>query len=207
MRFNYNEKCAVITTYGHDRTIDKIAVSLFDSYYDGESNIENYCTTINSLKLEYNNWIFAKLVSQNTPYSLLNFIPMQFDHVIFELDDLALQKVLREIEIRDLLKAIKNTNKEIHEKIYKNMSKRAAQIFKEDMENFGHVSQKDSQQAKDNIVNIICHLEDCGEISYPQSVLTESDLDKLFTTKKDDDELESFDIENILEPGKEDENQ
>jgi len=160
-------KNIVITTYGHDRIIDKISVSLFDCFNDGDQNVENYCTTINNLELKDNNWVYAKLIAQNTPYFLHAFIPLQFNDVIQKLDNKALQKVLRETEPNTLAKAIKNENECIQSKIFKNMSKRAVTMFKEDIECMGQIGQKETEQAKNEIIIIIRQLIEYGEILSP----------------------------------------
>ena len=52
----------------------------------------------------------------------------------------------------------------MQEKIFKNMSKRAATMLKEDMEYMGPVRMKDVEEAQQKIVSIIRHLEDTGDI-------------------------------------------
>ena len=161
----------VITAYGHEKTIDKIAVSLFDEpdtaygYYnrDNESNAKMYCNTINNLELKGDSWVFAKIIPANTQLTLDTFIPGKFD-IILELDDRSLQKVLREIDSRELAMALKGENEAMHEKVFRNMSKRAAQMFKEDMEYMGPVRKQDVKEAQEKILTIIHHLEDTGEI-------------------------------------------
>jgi len=160
-------KSIVITTYGHDRIIDKISVSLFDYFNDGDQNVENYCTTINNLELKDNNWVFGKFISQNTPYFLHTFIPLQFDDIVQRLDNRVLQKVIREIDVNVLAKALKSENEFIQSIIFKGMTKRASTMLKEDMECLGLIGQKDSEQAKDQILSIIRRLIECGEILSP----------------------------------------
>jgi hypothetical protein len=76
-----NEKTTVITVYGHNKAIDKIAVSLFDTpkrdYYSpiDDSNAKTYCDTINDIKLEGESWVSAKIVSENVQYTLDAFLP------------------------------------------------------------------------------------------------------------------------------------
>jgi flagellar motor switch protein FliG len=164
-----NGKSTVITVYGHNKTIDKIAVSLFDKSesghygYDTDSNAETYCNTINGLKLEGESWILAKLVSENTQYELDAFLPAKFA-LIAELDDRAIQKILRETDSQDIAKALKGENEAVQEKIFNNMSKRAAEMLKEDMEYMGPVRITDVKDAQEKILGIIQHLEQTGEI-------------------------------------------
>ena len=58
---------------------------------------------------------------------------------------------------------------EVQEKIFKNMSKRAATMLKEDMEYMGPIRLKDVEEAQQKIVSIIRHLEDTGEIVIARS--------------------------------------
>ncbi len=80
------------------------------------------------------------------------------------LDNRSIQKVLREVDTQDLTRALKGVDQEVAEKIYQNMSKRAAQGLKEDMEYMGPVRIKDVEEAQQKIVAVIRHLEDTGEI-------------------------------------------
>jgi flagellar motor switch protein FliG len=171
------DKNVVITSYGHDRTIDKISVSLFDSLSDGDQNIENYCDTINNLELKDNNWVYARLISQNTPYFLHTFIPLQFLDIIQKLDDRALEKVIRETDFNVLVKALKNEKEDIQSKIFARMTKRASSMLKEDMECIGFIGQKDSEKAKNEILFIIRRLIECGEILSPYKDCEEKEAD------------------------------
>jgi flagellar motor switch protein FliG len=86
-----------------------------------------------------------------------------FEDIVM-LDDRSIQKVLREVDTQELSKALKSVDAEVQDKIYRNMSKRAAQMLKEDMEFMGPVRLKDVEEAQQKIVSIIRHLEDTGEI-------------------------------------------
>jgi len=83
---------------------------------------------------------------------------------IITLDDRSIQKVLRHVDTSDLAKALKAVDPEVQDKIYRNMSKRAAQMLKEDMEYMGPIRLKDVEEAQQKIVNIIRKLEEQGEI-------------------------------------------
>jgi flagellar motor switch protein FliG len=83
---------------------------------------------------------------------------------ILLLDDRAIQRVLRDVDNNDLAIALKGSNEEVQEAIFKNLSKRLAAMIKEDMEFMGPVRMKDVEEAQQKIVNIIRKLEDSGEI-------------------------------------------
>ncbi|MDR2803350.1 MAG: flagellar motor switch protein FliG [Treponema sp.] len=86
-----------------------------------------------------------------------------FEDIVM-LDDRSIQKVMREVDQQELSKALKSVDAEVQDKIYRNMSKRAAQMLKEDMEFMGPIRLKDVEEAQQKIVSIIRHLEDTGEI-------------------------------------------
>jgi hypothetical protein len=151
-----NGKSLVITVYGHNKTIDKIAVSSFDNccHYSNESNAETYCDAINTLELKGDTWLFAKIISENTQYSLDSFFPLTFD-IITTLDDRAVQKVLWEIDSREIAKALKGENETVGEKVFNNVSKGAAKMLKEDMEFMGPMRMKDVKESQEKILNVI----------------------------------------------------
>ena len=86
-----------------------------------------------------------------------------FEDIVL-LDDRSLQLVLREIESKDLALALKASSSEVGEKIYKNMSKRAADMLREEIEYMGPVRIRDVEEAQQKIVNVIRRLEESGEI-------------------------------------------
>ena len=86
-----------------------------------------------------------------------------FEDIVL-LDDRSLQLVLREIESKDLALALKASSSEVGEKIYKNMSKRAAEMLREEIEYMGPVRIRDVEEAQQKIVNVIRKLEESGEI-------------------------------------------
>lgn len=86
-----------------------------------------------------------------------------FEDVIL-LDDRAVQQVLKSVESKDLSLALKGSSEDVSEKVFKNMSKRAADMLREDMEFAGPVRVKDVQEAQQRIVNVIRKLEETGEI-------------------------------------------
>lgn len=86
-----------------------------------------------------------------------------FEDIIL-LDDRSIQKVLREVDSKDLAMALKTASEEVSARIYKNMSKRAAEMLREDIEYMGPVRLRDIEETQQKIVAIIRRLEDMGEI-------------------------------------------
>ena len=83
---------------------------------------------------------------------------------IITLDDVAIQRILREVESSDLTLALKGSSEEVAEAVFRNQSKRAAASLKEDIEFLGPVRLTDVEKAQQNIVSIIRRLDDAEEI-------------------------------------------
>ncbi|REJ37660.1 MAG: flagellar motor switch protein FliG [Bacillota bacterium] len=87
-----------------------------------------------------------------------------FEDIVL-LDNRALQRVLREVDMHDdLPKALKVASDDVKEKIFSNISKRAAEMLKENIEYMGPVRLRDVEEAQQRIVSIIRRLEEEGEI-------------------------------------------
>lgn len=84
---------------------------------------------------------------------------------IVNIDDRNLQRVLREVDNKDLALALKATNPDVANKVYKNMSKRAGDTMREEIEYMGPVKIRDVEEAQQRIVNIVRKLEDAGDIT------------------------------------------
>ena len=83
---------------------------------------------------------------------------------IQQLDNRTIQRILREVNTKDLALALKGTKQEVREKIFTNMSERAQQMLRDDMEYLGPVRAKDVQEVQSQICVTIKALEAAGEI-------------------------------------------
>jgi len=80
------------------------------------------------------------------------------------LDDTAIRRVLREVDMKDLAKALKGASDELLNRILRNMSKRAGEMLQEEMEFLGPVRLREVEEAQQSIVQIIRRLDEAGEI-------------------------------------------
>lgn len=83
---------------------------------------------------------------------------------VLTLDNRSIQRTLREVDNNDLTLALKGASEDVKKRIFENMSKRQAEMIREDMEYMGPVRLRDVEDAQQKIVNIIRKLEDAGEI-------------------------------------------
>jgi flagellar motor switch protein FliG len=83
---------------------------------------------------------------------------------IAKLNNVTVQRVLREINNADLAVALKMATEDVTKTIFANISKRLQDMIKDDMEVMGPVRVRDVEEAQQRIVNVIRKLEDEGEI-------------------------------------------
>jgi flagellar motor switch protein FliG len=83
---------------------------------------------------------------------------------LIDLDDRAIRALLKEISNDELIMALKTASENLTDKILANVSQRAAQMMREDMEVMGPVRLRDVEQAQANIIKIARRLEEEGKI-------------------------------------------
>ncbi len=86
-----------------------------------------------------------------------------FENII-DIDDRGIQVLLREVQSESLIIALKGANQELREKIFKNMSQRAAEMMREDLESKGPVRLSEVEAQQKEILQIVRRLADEGQI-------------------------------------------
>ena len=86
-----------------------------------------------------------------------------FDNLI-DLDDRGIQLLLREVQSESLILALKGANEAMREKVFKNMSQRAAEMLREDLESKGPVRLSEVEREQKEILKIARRLADEGQI-------------------------------------------
>jgi flagellar motor switch protein FliG len=171
------DKTIVLTFYGKDDTVESVSVSLFNResnnyYYNEEYPAKEHCSSINSLELKDNRWIYSQVIKENKRVYVKK--PLQFD-AINRLSGRDLQLVIRETDNIDLVRAIKGTDEETKEKLFKNMSKHAAAVLKEDIEAAHGIGEDEISISKMKIIGIIERLSANGNINNAELVVLPSD--------------------------------
>ena len=82
-----------------------------------------------------------------------------------DLDDRAIQLLLREVQSESLIVALKGANLELRERIFKNMSSRASEMLREDLESKGPVRISEVEAEQKEILKIVRRLADEGQIA------------------------------------------
>jgi flagellar motor switch protein FliG len=147
-----------------ERVLEKKLSSLSSEDYTAAGGVESIVEILNLVDRASEKQIIEALEDEDPELAEEIKKRMFVFEDIVMLDDRSIQKVMREVDSQELAKALKSVDTEVQDKIFRNMSKRAAGMLKEDMEYMGPVRLKDVEEAQQKIVSIIRHLEDTGEI-------------------------------------------
>jgi flagellar motor switch protein FliG len=147
-----------------ERVLEKKLSSLSQEDYTAAGGVESIVEILNLVDRASEKQIIEALEDEDPELAEEIKKRMFVFEDIVMLDDRAIQKVMREVDSAELGKALKSVDTEVQDKIFRNMSKRAASMLKEDMEYMGPVRLKDVEEAQQKIVSIIRRLEDSGEI-------------------------------------------
>ncbi len=108
--------------------------------------------------------IMSKIAERNQPLADgIRALMFVFDDLV-KLDDRGMQELMKEISKEDLPVALRGGSQEVKDKFFKNMSSRAAEMLKEDMETRGPVKVSDVEKAQQNILKVCRKLEEEGRI-------------------------------------------
>ena len=83
---------------------------------------------------------------------------------ILDMDDRSVQRFVRDLEVKDIVYALKSASEEMKTIFFNNMSKRMADSVRGDMEVTSNVRLKEVEEAQQRIVNVIRNLEEQGEV-------------------------------------------
>ncbi len=128
------------------------------------SGIDIAAEIVNNLPKEMANELLEDIRKENS--SLADAIEermFKFEDIV-KLDNRAIIEVLKAVDKNDLMLALKGAPQEILDKFLSNMSKRAAQMFLEDLEALGPVKKSDVERARKKVIAIIKRLADEGKI-------------------------------------------
>ncbi|MBS7528393.1 MAG: flagellar motor switch protein FliG [Clostridiales bacterium] len=138
--------------------------SMVTQDYSATGGIQCIVDILNSVDRGTEKYILETLEIQNA--ELVEEIRKKmfvFEDIV-NLDSVGIQRFIREVDNNDLAVALKGATDEVKEMIFANMSKRMAEMLREDMDFMGPVRLRDVEEAQQKIVNIIRKLEEANEI-------------------------------------------
>lgn len=148
--------------------------SVFGGGLSKTGGVESVAEILNSVSRASEKNILTHLRERNAGLATeITDLMFMFDD-IGNLPDQAIQLILKEVDSKSLALAMKATGEEMKEKIYKNMSERAAKMLKEELDYLGPVRVKDVEGAQKDILEITRRLEESGQV-----VLSRGDEEEL----------------------------
>ncbi|MEW6243671.1 MAG: flagellar motor switch protein FliG [Bacillota bacterium] len=148
-----------------ERVLERKLSSLLTQEYSSAGGVQSLVDVLNRVDRATEKRIIGALeISDPELAEEVKKRMFMFEDIV-NMDDRSLQRVLREVDMnKDLPLALKSVSKEVKDKIYRNVSKRAAEMLEENIQALGPVRLRDVEEAQQKIVNLIRRLEEEGEV-------------------------------------------
>jgi flagellar motor switch protein FliG len=149
-----------------DQTIQKnlIATGTSSREFDG---IEALASILNQVDGTTEENIMAYLEKQDADLARSVRQKMFVFEDLIEFDNKNFREILQNVDSQLLIKALKTASEELKEKVFQNLSQRAAEMLREDMEVMGPVRLRDVEQAQLDILSAAKRLEAEGRVIFP----------------------------------------
>jgi flagellar motor switch protein FliG len=144
--------------------VDEMLADLGDETGATQGGLDTAAEILNYLDHKTENAIFEKIESVREDLADEIRQKMFVFSDLVNLDDRSIRTLLKEISNDELILALKTASEDLSAKVFNNVSKRASEMMKEDMEVMGPVKLKDVEQAQMNIVKAARRLEEEGKI-------------------------------------------
>lgn len=152
-----------------ERVLERKIATVLSQEFTMVGGVEALAELLNRVDRATERSIMETLEAENAELAdAIKKLMFVFEDVIL-LDDRAIQQVLKEVDQRELATILKGASDDVKVKIFNNMSARAAEIVKEDMEFMGPVRVRQVEEAQQRFVAVIRRLEEAGEITISRS--------------------------------------
>jgi flagellar motor switch protein FliG len=147
-----------------ERVLERKMASVFTQGFTFAGGVKDVAEILNRIDRAAEKTIMAELEERDPELAdEIGRLMFTFDDIIY-VDDSGIQKTLREVESKDLALALKASGEEVAQKVFRNMSERAREMIKEEIEFMGPVRLKNVEEAQQKIVAIVRRLEEAGEV-------------------------------------------
>ncbi len=147
-----------------EQILDKKLSNVLDGNFESYGGIKTLVEILNSANRGTEKSILESLEQEDADLAEEIKDSMFVFEDIINLDSIYVQRVLRDVDNSDLALALKGASKDVADHIYTNISKRAAETLREDIEFMGPVRITAVEEAQHKIVGIIRRLDEAGEI-------------------------------------------
>lgn len=139
--------------------------SLGDFSRESYGGIRAVAELINRMETKAAASILEKIENENPTLALsIRNLMFVFDDVML-IDDQGMREILQRVDKKSLAMALKGTSEELRNQFFRNMSSRAIEMLREDMEAMGPIKVKDVESAQQQIVAVVRKLDESGVIS------------------------------------------
>jgi len=147
-----------------DQVLERRLASLFSQEVTVVGGVKTVAEILNRIDRATEKQIFEALEPANPALAEeIRRLMFTFDDLV-RLDDRSIQRLLKEVEQKDLALALKAAGDDVMSKILKNLSERAQTMLRQEIEYLGPVRLKDVEEAQAGIVRIVRSLEESGEL-------------------------------------------
>jgi len=147
-----------------ERVLERKMAAVFSQGFTFAGGVKDVAEILNRVERSTEKSIMSELGERDPQLAdEIARLMFTFEDVV-NVEDSGIQKTLREIETKDLALALKTANEEVQNKIFRNMSERAREMIKEEIDFMGPVRLRNVEEAQQKIVSVIRRLEEAGEI-------------------------------------------
>lgn len=152
-----------------ERILEQKLANVLSQELNQAGGVEALAELLNQLETSSSKRILENVEQQNSELaSEVKKRMFTFDDLVV-LDDRSLQKVLSSIDTRELALALKGANEAVRMQIFGNMSARAAEMLRDDLDSMGPVRIQQVEESQQNILNLLRRMEEEGEIFIERS--------------------------------------
>lgn len=147
-----------------ERVLERKMASVFSQGFTFAGGVKEVAEILNRIERNAEKSIMSDLEERDPELAdEIARLMFTFDDLVY-VDDSGIQRALREIETKDLALALKTANEEVREKVFRNMSERAREMIKEEIDFMGPVRLRAVDEAQQKIVGAVRRLEETGEL-------------------------------------------
>ncbi|MGE5806122.1 MAG: flagellar motor switch protein FliG, partial [Ignavibacteria bacterium] len=148
-----------------EKVVDELAGVSMSQSLSKIGGTKSLAVVLNKAALGLSKDVLNKLSEKDPNVAIeVKRLMFMFEDII-HIQDKDIQKILRDVDRKDLALSLKIADEKLKNKIFSNMSERAADLLKEELQYMGMVKLKEVEGAQAKVIDTIKALEDAGEIS------------------------------------------
>ncbi len=148
-----------------EKVVDEMAGFSMSQSLSKIGGTKSLASILNKTNASMSKEILERLEQQDADVALEVKRLMFLFEDILHIQDKEIQRVLREVDRKDLALALKVADDKLKEKIFANMSERGSDLLKEELQYMGMVKLKEVEAAQAKIIDLIKMLEEAGEVT------------------------------------------